>query len=260
MLPRILPACSSELRREGPVELFALAALALVAGIVSFTAPCTLPLLPGYVSYVSGLSTTGEGGGGDRRRVLVGASLFALGFTLVFTAMGASASAVGWFLARQTVWVDRIAGALIVLMGLAFARALRVPWLHRELRMDIGRLAHGPATAAPLGAAFALSWTPCIGPVLAGILATAAVQTTVVRGAFLLFVFSVGLTLPFAWVALGVLRGRSRFRWLRRHARGVEMAGGLVLVVMGIAVASGGWTTLMSRLLGWYARLGWPPI
>lgn len=101
---------------------------------------------------------------------------------------------------------------------------------------------------------------PCIGPVLAGILASAAVQATVVRGAFLLFVYSVGLILPFLWVALGVVRGRSRFEWLRRHARVVEAAGGVVLVAMGIAVATGGWTAVMSRALSWYARVGWPPL
>lgn len=242
------------------MELFALASLAGVAGVVSFTAPCTLPLLPGYVSYVSGLAGQPDRGGPDRRQVLAGVLLFALGFTVVFTAMGATASALGWFLARHTVWLNRLAGGLIVVMGLAFTGILRVPWLERERRVDLGRVARGPVGAAPLGAAFALGWTPCIGPVLAGILASAAVQATVVRGAFLLFVYSVGLTLPFLWVALGVLRGRSRFEWLRRHARAVEAAGGVLLVLMGIAVATGGWTLLMSRMLSWYAQLGWPPI
>lgn len=242
------------------MELFALAALAFVAGIVSFTAPCTLPLLPGYVSYVSGLSTPGDVGPGDRRRVLAGALLFTLGFTVVFTAMGATASALGWFLARHTVWLNRIAGGLIVVMGLTFTGVLRVPWLQRERRTDLGRFARGPASAAPLGAAFALGWTPCIGPVLAGILTTAAVQRTMGRGVVLLFVFSVGLALPFLWVAFGVLRGRSRLEWFRDHARAVEVAGGSVLVIMGVAVATGGWTQVMSRMLSWYARLGWPPI
>lgn len=242
------------------MELFALAALALVAGVISFTAPCTLPLLPGYVSYVSGLASQPEADGNGPREVMTGALLFALGFTVVFTAMGATASAVGWFLARHTVWLNRVAGGLIVVMGLSFAGVLRLPWLSRERRIDLGRFARGPASAVPLGAAFALGWTPCIGPVLAGILTTAAVQGTVSRGAFLLFVFSAGLALPFLWVALGVVRGRSRFDWLRRRARAVEATGGVVLVIMGIAVATGGWTAVMSRVLSWYARIGWPPI
>jgi cytochrome c-type biogenesis protein len=242
------------------VELFALASLALVAGVVSFTAPCTLPLLPGYVSYVSGLTPSDRPDRTGRGRLVAGALLFAAGFTLVFTAMGATASALGWFLARHTVWLNRVAGAFIVVMGLAFAGVVRLPWLQRERRVDLARFARGPAAAAPMGAAFALGWTPCIGPVLAGILTTAAVEATVPRGAFLLLVYSVGLTLPFLWIAWGVHRGRTRLRWLRRHARRIEVAGGVLLVVMGVAVATGGWTQLMSRMLAWYARLGWPPI
>ncbi len=242
------------------MELFTLASLALVAGLVSFTAPCSLPLLPGYVSYVSGLSPIEAEHRRARTRVLTGALLFAAGFTLVFTAMGATASALGWFLARNTVWLNRVAGAFIVAMGLAFVSLIRLPWLQRERRLDLSRFARGPLAAAPMGAAFALGWTPCIGPVLAGILATAAMETTVPRGAFLLFAYSVGLTLPFLWIALGITRGRQRFGWLRRHARHVEVAGGVLLIGMGIAVASGGWTALMSTMLAWYAQLGWPPI
>lgn len=246
--------------RWPPVELFALASLALVAGVVSFTAPCTLPLLPGYVSYVSGLSDDAGPLRAERRRVISGALLFAAGFTVVFTAMGATASALGWFLARNTAWTNRIAGVFIVVMGLAFVGLIRVPWLYRERRLRLGRFARGPGAAAPMGAAFALGWTPCIGPVLAGILTTAAIEATVPRGALLLFVYSVGLTLPFLWIALGVTRGRQRFGWLRRHTRHVEVAGGVLLIGMGVAVATGGWTVLMSRMLAWYARLGWPPI
>lgn len=242
------------------MELFALASLALVAGVVSFTAPCTLPLLPGYVSFVSGLSGGDTATAAGRRHVLAGALLFAAGFTTVFTAMGATASAVGWFLATNTVWVNRVAGGFIVVMGLAFAGVLRAPWLLREHRYDLSRFARGPGAAAPMGAAFALGWTPCIGPVLAGILTTAAIESTVPRGALLLSVYSVGLTLPFLWIAVGITRGRERLRWLRRHARHVEVTGGLLLLAMGVAVATGGWTTLMSLMLAWYARLGWPPI
>lgn len=238
-----------------------MAALALVAGIVSFTAPCTLPLLPGYVSYVSGLNTDAVGQGRPaRRRLLVGAMLFSVGFTVVFTAMGATASAVGWLLARNAVWLNRIAGTFIIVMGLAFAGFIRAPWLLRERRLELTHLARGPAAAAPLGAAFALGWTPCIGPVLAGILATAATEVSIARGAFLLFVYSVGLTLPFIWVAVGVHRGREHLAWLRRHARRIELVGGVVLVAMGLAVVTGGWTVVMSSMLSWYARLGWPPI
>ncbi|MBW3577393.1 MAG: cytochrome c biogenesis protein CcdA [Actinobacteria bacterium] len=242
------------------MELFALASLALVAGIVSFTAPCMLPLLPGYVSYVTGLTSPGDHPTDRRRRLLVGTALFAAGFTLVFTAMGATASALGWFLARNSLWFDRLAGAVIIVMGLAFAGVLRLPLLMREARLDLSRFARGPRGAAPLGAAFALGWTPCVGPVLAGILATAATEATLGRGVLLLAAYSAGLTIPFVWLAFGVQRGAVRLRWIKEHGRHVEIAGGLLLVAMGIAIATGGWAQLMSRMLTWYARLGWPPI
>lgn len=242
------------------MELFALASLALVAGVVSFTAPCTLPLLPGYVAYVADLSLGGQSASASRRRVWAGALLFAAGFTFVFTAMGASATALGWFLSRNALWFERLAGGLIIVMGLVFAGLLRLPWLHRERRVDLQRVGRGPHSALPLGAAFALGWTPCVGPVLASILLTAGTQTTVAQGALLLAVYSLGLTLPFLWVAAGVHRGTVRMGWFRRNARRIETSGGLLLVVMGIAVATGGWAALMSRMLAWYARLGWPPI
>lgn len=242
------------------MELFALASLALVAGVVSFTAPCTLPLLPGYVAYVSDLTLGAESTGTARRRVWAGALLFAAGFTLVFTTMGASATALGWFLARNAVWFERLAGGLIIVMGLVFAGVLRLPGLRRERRVDLHRFGRGPQSALPLGAAFALGWTPCVGPVLASILLTAGTQTTVGRGALLLAVYSAGLTLPFLWVAAGVHRGAARLGWFRRNARHIELTGGGLLVIMGIAIATGGWTILMSRMLAWYARLGWPPI
>lgn len=242
------------------MELFALASLAFVAGIVSFTAPCMLPLLPGYVSYVTGLASPDDHVRDRRRRLLLGTALFAAGFTLVFTAMGATASALGWFLARNSLWFDRVAGAVIIVMGLAFAGVLRLPLLMRDARIDLSRFARGPRSAAPLGAAFALGWTPCVGPVLAGVLATAATEATLGRGMVLLAAYSVGLTVPFVWLAFGVHRGVARLRWLREHGRHVEIAGGVLLVAMGIAIATGGWAELMSRMLAWYARFGWPPI
>lgn len=241
------------------IELLSLASLALVAGVISFTAPCTLPLLPGYVSYVSGL---GPHPGSDvpRRRLWVGAGLFVAGFATVFTALGATASALGWFLARHAVWLDRIAGTIIVVMGLVLIGLVRIPALQREQRLDLVAVARGPGGAFPLGVAFALGWTPCVGPVLASILAAAATQGTLARGSLLLFVYALGLGLPFLWLAHAVGRGRARLGWLRRNARRIEIGGGVLLVTMGVAVLTGGWTVLMSRMLSWYARLGWPPI
>lgn len=246
------------------MEFYALASLALVAGLVSFTSPCTLPLLPGFVSYVSGLSSERLGReqlhGRARSRTLTGALLFVLGFSAVFTALGATASALGFFLARNLDAINLVGGSLIIIMGLTLTGLIRIPLLQRQARFDMTRISRGPASAVPLGAAFAFGWTPCIGPVLTSILATAATTTTVTRGTLLLLAYSLGLGAPFLLLAVGVARGRDKLAWLRRNARRIEIFGGVVLVIMGIAVMTGGWTALMSWMLAFYARLGWPPI
>lgn len=245
------------------MEFLALMCVSLVAGLVSFTSPCTLPLLPGYVSYVSGLSTVRADERhtkSDRRRILGGAALFVAGFSSVFTALGATSSALGFLLAVNLRVVNLVGGILIVLMGLTMTGLVRIPLLWRQARFDVSRLGRGPAAALPLGAAFAFGWTPCVGPVLASILTTAASTATVGRGALLLLTYSLGLGVPFLLLAAGMTRGRTRTGWLTRHARRIETGGGLLLVAMGVAVASGGWTVLMSRVLGFYARFGWPPI
>lgn len=248
------------------MELFALASLALVAGVVSFTSPCCLPLLPGYISYVSSLSQPPEQSGDGlvavrgRRRVLTGAGLFVLGFSVVFTVLGLTASAVGLLLVQNLRAVNVVAGAFVVVMGLAMTGVLRIPVLHRRLQFDPARVGRGPAGAFPLGAAFAFGWTPCVGPVLASVLAAAASTATLGRGAVLLAAYSLGLGVPFLLLAAWLAGGRRRPEWLARNSRRIEIAGGVVLVGMGLALASGRWTTLMSSVLAAYARLGWPPI
>lgn len=237
--------------------------LAAVAGLVSFTSPCTLPLLPGYVSYVSGMTGPVDGPdvtGTARRRALGGATLFVLGFSVVFTALGATASALGFLLVRHQRLLDLGSGILVFVMGLATIGVIRVPLLQRQVRFDLRRIGTGPSRALPLGAAFAFGWTPCVGPVLASILATAASTTTAARGAILLFTFSLGLGTPFLFLAIGMVRGRARIDWLRRNGRRLEIGGGLLLAAMGIALATGMWTTMMSWALTGYASFGWPPI
>jgi cytochrome c-type biogenesis protein len=243
------------------MELFALGSLALVAGVVSFTAPCTLPLLPGYVSYVSGMAGPGVSTAtASQRRVMLGAGLFVLGFSLVFVALGVTASGLGLLLNRNARLLELGGGAFIVTMGLVTAGALRLPWLQHQMRFDLSKVGQGPRGALPLGAAFAFGWTPCVGPVLAGVLATAASTSTMIQGAILLSAYSLGLGLPFLGLARAVARGGGRLTWLRRHTRKLEVFGGVVLVVMGLAVMGGQWTQLMSRMLAFYASLGWPPI
>ncbi|MFC7339890.1 cytochrome c biogenesis CcdA family protein [Saccharopolyspora griseoalba] len=240
------------------MELFGLASLATVAGLVSFSSPCVLPLLPGYISYVSGLSQPDATP--DRRRAALGAGLFVLGFSAVFTALGVTSSLLGLLLARHQLVIDKASGALILLMAASMLGLQRIPGLNRQARFDLGRISRGPAGAPLLGAAFGFGWTPCVGPVLASILSTAANTTTATRGALLLLAYSAGLGVPFVLLATGLSRGKDRFGWLRRHARRIEIAGGLLLAVMGLAVMTGDWTALMSRMLAFYARIGWPPL
>lgn len=234
-------------------------ALAFVAGLVSFTSPCCLPLMPGYVSFVAGASA-GGGGVVTRTRTVAAAGLFVLGFTLVFTALGVGASVIGgWFLANREA-LTRLAGAFVILMGLVTLGVVRIPLLYREARLDLSRLRPGPAGAIPLGAAFAIGWAPCIGPVLAGILTAAASTQGALRGGALLLVYSLGLGLPFVLLAYGYAGSGRVFAWLRRHGRGIEVSGGTILIVMGVLMITGRWQQLFAPFLRWFAQSGWPPV
>ena len=235
-------------------------ALALVAGILSFTSPCCLPLMPGYVSYVGGAAAPQVDGVIVRSRVLGAALLFILGFATVFTALGASASSLGGFLLAHRQSLTRAAGLFVVLMGLVTIGAIRIPALSREVRLDLRRIRPGPLGAVPLGMAFAVGWTPCIGPVLAGILTAAATTQGAWRGASLLFVYSLGLGIPFLLLALGYAGTGRVFGWLRRHGRAVEVAGGAILIVMGILMVTGQWLRLFTPLIRLFSRNQWPPI
>jgi cytochrome c-type biogenesis protein len=235
-------------------------ALALVAGILSFTSPCCLPLMPGYMSYVSGVAGSGSEIVAARARVVGAALLFVLGFATVFTVLGASASVLGSVLLANRQTLIRVGGAFVILMGIFTMGLLRIPPLYGEHRVDLGRIRSGPLGAVPLGMAFAFGWTPCIGPVLAGILTAAASTGTAFSGASLLFVYSLGLGVPFILLALGYSRAERVFGWFRRHGRAIELFGGGVLVLMGILMITGQWLPLFTPLLRWFSRHQWPPI
>ena len=235
--------------------------LALAAGVVSITSPCCLPLMPGYLAYVSGTAESEAARAVAVRTKVVGAAvLFVLGFALVFTALGAGFSIFGDQLIARRQFLIRIAGVFIIIMGLVTAGALRIPFLYRELRVDLRRVRPGPGGAIPLGMAFAIGWTPCIGPVLAGILTAAATAGGAWSGASLLFVYSLGLGIPFVLLALGYARANNAFSWLRRHSRGVELVGGGILVAMGVLMISGLWLRLFTPLIRLFSRSGWPPV
>ncbi len=240
----------------GRVSAAFLVMAAFLAGMVSISSPCCLPLLPGYLAYIGG-----DPSHTSPRRTMVAAGLFVLGFGATFTALGASASWLGaTLLANQPVLL-RAAGLLVAAMGVATLLGAGLPGLSRERRLvALHRLPRGPAFAAPLGVAFALGWTPCIGPVLAGLLATAAASQTAAVGAGLLAVYAAGLAVPFLLLAWAVARGRAGVGLLRRHHHTLARAGGALLVVVGLAMAAGAWTPLFAPLVRLFVRSGWPPI
>ncbi len=239
-----------------------MAALAFAAGVLPFTSPCCLPLMPGYVSYVGASAdphaTTSEPR--TRTRALWTARLFVSGFAIVFTALGAGASALSGALLSNRLLLSRIGGAVIIVMGLLLGGFVRVPFLMGAFRMDLSRIRPGPAGAAPLGMAFAIGWVPCVGPVLAGILTLAATEASAGRGAFLLAIYSLGLGVPFVALAIATARLRPLVRWLQRHGRRVELTGAVVLIAMGVLLITDRWIQFFSPLTRLFTNGGWPPI
>ncbi|MGH7777282.1 MAG: cytochrome c biogenesis CcdA family protein [Candidatus Dormibacterales bacterium] len=236
-----------------PSESIFLPALALAAGVLSFSSPCTLPLVPGYISYMAGVRA-------GRGRALTAALLFVAGFSAVFTSLGAAASGLGALLAENRILLERVAGAVIIVLGLVLVGLVKVPWLEREGRPLLERVRPGPKGALFLGVAFAFGWTPCIGPVLGSILVLAGSQQTAGSGALLLLVYSAGLGIPFLAAALLMDRFSGATQALRRHAATINVVAGVLLLFMGGLVASGRLQAFTAPVLELYARLKWPPI
>jgi cytochrome c-type biogenesis protein len=278
---------------SGPL-LFAVP-VAAAAGAVTFLSPCVLPLVPGYLSYVTGMSaldaeqapdgesgdgTAGTGpsdgrpGSGDggaageqaavavttvapsqpvrprpqrraRRRAVLGTALFALGFSAVFASEGVAFGGLGGLLQRHSVGLTQVFGVLTILLGLLFAGLFdRIPGTGRILRPSL-RPRAGLAGAPMLGVLFALSWTPCVGPTLTFVLTLAMTSGTAVRGAILAFAYGLGLGIPFLIVALAFERSMTAFRFARRHARAFSLAGGAMLVVVGVLEVTGAWSSAL---------------
>jgi cytochrome c-type biogenesis protein len=220
------------------------------AGLLSFISPCVLPLIPGYLSYISGLSLdemrgTGAAGAAAvavaappaaRRRVILSSLAFIVGFSIVFVALGAAASAIGQFLLERLPILNRIAGAIIIVFGLHTMGVLRIEWLYQEKRVQTRRKPAGLFGTMLVGIAFAFGWTPCIGPILAGIMAVAGSQETVGEGVQLLAVYSMGLGVPFFASALAINRFFGAMSRIRRHYHTVELVSGALLVAIGVLI------------------------
>jgi cytochrome c-type biogenesis protein len=218
---------------------------AFAVGFVSFVSPCVLPLVPGYLSAVSGVSLA-EIQHGEKRmsRILLPAIVFCMSFTAVFVALGITATGIGSALQDGRGTLDKVAGAVIIALGVFFVLTPFVPKLNREWRPDalISRAGSGGPLIA--GAAFAFAWTPCVGPTLGTILTAASVQDTVGKGAILLLFYSAGLAVPFLITAIAFTRATAAFRWLRDRYLIITGLSGAVLIAMGILLFTGDLTTL----------------
>ena len=233
-------------------------AVAFGAGLISITSPCCLPLLPGYLGYLSGLSAREVEA--NRRRTVAAALLFVGGFSLVFIALGATASVVGAVLLANRLAVAHVAGIFILVMGLLLLLEGRIGLFSRG--GDWSRWsAGGTLWSAPvLGAAFAITWTPCIGPVLGAILTLAGTTAALGQGVALLAAYSLGLAVPFVALSLSVPKVHTLLRRLGRAPALMQGAAGALLVVMGILLVTDRWLPLISPVLAWYAQARWPPV
>jgi cytochrome c-type biogenesis protein len=234
---------------------------ALLAGLISFLSPCVLPLVPPYLVYLAGTSferlTDDNPATGSQSQTVTAAALFVCGFSTVFVALGASASVVGSLVRAYSYQLSIIAGTAIIVMGLHFLNLFHVPWLSRTQRLDVPRPV-GMWGAYVMGLAFAFGWTPCIGPILATILAVAASEATVTRGAGLLAIYSAGLGIPFLLAAFFIEPFARLLARFKRHLMHVERSMGVLLILTGIAfLPQVGWISSFSYwLLETFPALG----
>src|SRR5918993_1014682 len=215
---------------------------AFAAGFLSFISPCVLPLIPGYISFISGLTLEEMQGGGaaaastSRRHVLLASLAFVLGFTVIFVAAGASATAIGRFLYEQAPIVEKIAGTLLVIFGLHMMGVFRIRLLENDKRIHTQKKPAGPLGAFLVGTAFAFAWTPCIGPILGGILGLAASRESVSEGMQMLAMYSLGLGVPFLLTSVAINQFFSAAARIRRHYHAIEMISGGLLIVVGLLI------------------------
>jgi cytochrome c-type biogenesis protein len=222
--------------------------VAFAAGLLSFLSPCVLPLVPSYVGFLTGLTL--EEMQARRGTTLLHALWFVAGFSLIFIALGATASALGTLLLLSQVWIARVGGVLVILFGLYLLGVLRPAFLMRERRVQLARKPLGYVGSSIAGMAFGAAWTPCIGPILGAILTLAATRSSVVQGTGLLAVYAAGLAIPFLLTALLLDRFLVWFQRFRRYMGWVERISGVLLIVLGVLLITDKFTVLAGYLQG----------
>lgn len=220
--------------------------VAFSAGLLSFLSPCVLPLIPSYITFITGVSL--DDVSGKRRTALVHGLLFVLGFTLIFVALGAGATVIGQALLQYRQWINRIGGVLIIVFGLYLLGVLNIAFFARERRFHVADKPVGYVGTVVVGIAFGAGWTPCIGPILASILLYTSSQAEIGRGMWLLFAYSAGLAVPFLVSAVAIEKFSSFFQRMRRQMVWISRASGLLLIGIGLLMVTNYFTILSSYL------------
>jgi cytochrome c-type biogenesis protein len=228
---------------------------AFAAGLISFLSPCVLPLVPGYISIISGFSLDQlkdqQQKSALKNTLLLNSVMFIIGFSITFITLGASASWLGQVLLSKMQLLYRIAGLIIIVFGIHLLGIVKINFLYKDKRFHNVGKPRGILGALVLGLAFAFGWTPCIGPILAGILTIASTKQTVTQGVFLLAIYSAGLGIPFLLTSLGLNQFLAFYGRFKRHFRAVEVASGALVIAVGVLIL----TNNLSRLAGWFSFL-----
>lgn len=212
---------------------------AFAAGFLSFISPCVLPLIPGYISFISGMTLEemqGAATTGSRRQVLIASLAFVLGFTIIFVALGAGASAIGRFMHAYSNILEKVAGTILIVLGLHMMGVFRIALLDNDKRIHTQKKPAGPFGALLVGMAFAFAWSPCIGPILGGILTMAASRESVAEGMQMLAVYSLGLGVPFILTSFAITRFFAAAARIRKHYHAIELVSGGLMIGVGILI------------------------
>lgn len=227
--------------------------VALSAGVISFLSPCILPLIPSYIAFITGISieelSLEESLRQVRKKVIANSLMFILGFSLIFIALGASATFLGKFLFRNIRWFEIIGGALVILFGIHFTGIFRLRFLDREKKVHLKKKPLGYLGTCLVGIAFGAGWTPCVGPILGSILTMAATTQNILKGIVLLAFYSIGIGVPFFLSGLIIHRFFEYFKAIRKYFKVITVAGGILLIIVGILLISGYFSSMSAYLV-----------